>query len=70
MKNNTASSSGAMSMNAVTERLSGLYSDARGKVAAGAKATDAAIRERPYHSLAIAASVGLLLGVLLGRRSR
>jgi ElaB/YqjD/DUF883 family membrane-anchored ribosome-binding protein len=55
---------------AANERLGELYVDARKKVAAGAKQTDKAIRENPYQSVAIAAGVGLLLGVILGRRSR
>lgn len=54
---------------AAQERLSELYDDARTKVAAGAKCTDKAIRENPYQALAIAVGTGLLVGVLLGRRS-
>jgi len=34
----------------------------------GAKVTDRAIREHPYHSLGIAFGVGILLGVLARRR--
>ena len=52
------------------ERLADLYAGAKKKVVAGAKCTDAAIRENPYQSLAIALGVGLLFGVLLGRRSQ
>lgn len=55
---------------AAQERLAELYEGARTKVVAGAKCTDAAIRENPYQAMAIAAGVGLLVGVLLGRRSR
>lgn len=54
---------------AAQERLSVLYADARTKVTAGAKCTDKAIRENPYQALAIALGAGLLVGVLLGRRS-
>jgi len=43
---------------------------AKKKVVAGAKYTDSTIRENPYRALAIAAGVGLLVGVLLGRRSQ
>jgi ElaB/YqjD/DUF883 family membrane-anchored ribosome-binding protein len=50
------------------ERLGELYNNARTKVAAGAKYTDETIRANPYQSIAIAAGVGLLVGVLLGRR--
>jgi ElaB/YqjD/DUF883 family membrane-anchored ribosome-binding protein len=38
------------------------------KAMAGAKATDRAIREHPYQSIGIAFGVGLLIGVLAGRR--
>jgi ElaB/YqjD/DUF883 family membrane-anchored ribosome-binding protein len=54
---------------AASERLGEMYEGAKTHVVAGAKRTDAAIRENPYQSLAIAAGVGLLVGVLLGRRS-
>ncbi|MEO7597341.1 MAG: hypothetical protein ABIV50_00295 [Opitutus sp.] len=52
------------------ERLSELYDGAKTKVVAGARYTDSTIRENPYESLAIAAGVGLLIGVLVGRRSK
>jgi ElaB/YqjD/DUF883 family membrane-anchored ribosome-binding protein len=55
---------------AAQERLGDLYEGARKKVVAGAKCTDEAIRANPYQSMAIAAGVGLLVGVLLGRRSK
>jgi ElaB/YqjD/DUF883 family membrane-anchored ribosome-binding protein len=55
---------------AAQERLGEFYACTRDKVVAGAKCTDRAIRDNPYQALAIAAGVGLLLGVLLGRRSK
>ena len=55
---------------AAQERFSDAYAGARKKVIAGAKYTDETIRENPYQSIAIAAGVGLLIGVLLGRRSK
>lgn len=55
---------------AAQERLAALYAGARKQVVAGAQCTDAAIRANPYQSLAIAAGVGVLVGVLLGRRSK
>ncbi len=55
---------------AAQERLGELYTGARQKVAAGAKYTDESIRENPYQSMAIAAGVGLLVGVLIGRRNQ
>ena len=55
---------------AAQERCADAYAGARKKVIAGAKYTDTTIRENPYQSLAIAAGLGLLIGVLLGRRSK
>lgn len=55
---------------AAQQRLGELVADARTKVVAGARRTDEAIRANPYQSLAVALGVGLLVGVLLGRRGR
>lgn len=55
---------------ATQERLGEIYEGAKKRVVAGAKHTDEAIRANPYQSIAIAAGVGLLVGVLLGRRSK
>lgn len=38
------------------------------KAVAGAKAADITIREHPYESIGVAFGVGLLIGVLVGRR--
>jgi ElaB/YqjD/DUF883 family membrane-anchored ribosome-binding protein len=38
------------------------------KTVAGAKAADKTIREHPYESIGAAFGVGLLIGVLVGRR--
>ena len=38
------------------------------KAAAGAKVADQTIREHPYESIGVAFGVGLLVGVLVGRR--
>jgi ElaB/YqjD/DUF883 family membrane-anchored ribosome-binding protein len=54
---------------AAQERLGEVYESAKKNVTAGAKYTDEAIRANPYQSIAIAAGVGLLVGVLVGRRS-
>ena len=51
------------------ERFADIYAGARKRVVAGAKYTDETIRANPYQSIAIAAGVGLLVGVLVGRRS-
>jgi ElaB/YqjD/DUF883 family membrane-anchored ribosome-binding protein len=50
------------------ERVLSFYEDARDSVVAGARRTDKTIRSHPYQALAIAAGVGLLAGVLFGRR--
>lgn len=55
---------------AAQERFSDLYDGAKQKVTQGARYTDATIRDYPYQSLAIAAGVGLLVGVILGRQTR
>ena len=56
-------------LEAAQERVAELYTDARQKVVAGAKYTDQTIREHPYQSIAVAVGLGLIAGVLLGRRS-
>lgn len=68
----TADAIGALRtrFDAAHTRMSELCSSAKEKVVAGAKCTDQAIRANPYQSLAIAAGAGLLLGVLLGRRTK
>jgi ElaB/YqjD/DUF883 family membrane-anchored ribosome-binding protein len=55
---------------AAQERLGEICDGAKQKVVAGAKYTDATIRENPYQSLAIALGLGVVLGVLIGRRSK
>jgi len=61
--------------NAMRERLSSAIESAKAtyhrleeKTVAGAKATDKAIRAHPYESLGIAFGMGLLVGVLVGRK--
>lgn len=52
------------------EKMGEVYARARKSVVAGAKYTDATIRENPYYSIGIAAGVGLLVGVLIGRSTK
>ncbi|HEY0947101.1 MAG TPA: hypothetical protein VGD81_17595 [Opitutaceae bacterium] len=55
---------------AAQERLTELYGDTKQKIIAGGRKADETIRENPYQALAIAVGVGVLLGVLLGRRTK
>jgi ElaB/YqjD/DUF883 family membrane-anchored ribosome-binding protein len=50
------------------ERSKEVYSQVRDKALDGAKATDHAVRERPYHAIGIAFGVGALIGFLAARR--
>jgi ElaB/YqjD/DUF883 family membrane-anchored ribosome-binding protein len=52
------------------QSVADLCAGAKKKVLAGAKYTDESIRENPYQSIAIAAGIGLLIGVLAGRYSK
>ena len=51
-------------------KLTEFYDGAKRKVVSGARYTDQAICENPYQALAIALGVGVLVGVLIGRRSK
>ena len=53
---------------AVKERFRELYDDARDGLATGAESTGRLVRSNPVRSLALAAGVGLIVGVMLGRR--
>ncbi|HET7537855.1 MAG TPA: hypothetical protein VFJ90_15455 [Candidatus Didemnitutus sp.] len=55
---------------AAKEQFAEVYAGARKRVIAGTKYTDAAIRENPYQALAIATGISLLVGMLIGRRSK
>ncbi len=55
---------------AAKERFADMYTNARKRVVAGGKYADETIRANPYQSIALAAGVGLLVGVLLGRRGK
>jgi ElaB/YqjD/DUF883 family membrane-anchored ribosome-binding protein len=56
--------------NAAHERFSEIYDSTKKKVVAGAKYTDSTIRENPYQSIAVALGLGVLLGLLVGRRNK
>ena len=55
---------------AAQARLVELGAIAKQRVVAGARCADQSIRANPYQSIAIAAGVGLVLGVFLGRRTK
>jgi ElaB/YqjD/DUF883 family membrane-anchored ribosome-binding protein len=55
---------------AVQERFADAYDRTKKKVVAGAKYTDTTIRENPYQSIAIAMGLGVILGILVGRRGK
>ncbi len=55
---------------AAQERFSDIYDGAKKKVVAGAKYTDTTIRENPYQAMAVALGVGVILGVVIGRRTK
>ena len=50
------------------ESAKATYQRLEEKTVAGAKVADKTIREHPYESIGIAFGVGLLIGVLVGRR--
>jgi ElaB/YqjD/DUF883 family membrane-anchored ribosome-binding protein len=53
---------------AAQDRLGEIYTGARDKLASGARRTDEAIRDHPYEVLVAAVGIGVLIGLLLGRR--
>jgi len=50
------------------ESAKATYQRLEEKAVAGAKVADKTIREHPYESIGVAFGVGLLIGVLVGRR--
>jgi ElaB/YqjD/DUF883 family membrane-anchored ribosome-binding protein len=55
-------------LNAALERAKEIAGNVRDKTVAGAKAADEAVREHPYHAIAISVGVGALAGYLVARR--
>jgi ElaB/YqjD/DUF883 family membrane-anchored ribosome-binding protein len=45
-----------------------IYGRVRDKVIDGAKTADEAVRERPYHAIAVGVGVGAILGFFIARR--
>jgi ElaB/YqjD/DUF883 family membrane-anchored ribosome-binding protein len=52
------------------ETIGDAYAKTRKNVVAGAKQADETIRENPYQSLAVALGIGVLLGVVIGRKTQ
>ncbi len=55
---------------AARERFNQFYTTAKKRVVDGGKYADETIRANPYQSIAIAAGVGLIVGILVGRRGK
>ena len=55
-------------LSSAIESAKATYHRLEEKAVAGAKATDKAIRAHPYESLGVAFGMGLLVGVLVGRK--
>ncbi len=55
-------------LSATLESAKATYHRLEEKTVAGAKAADKTIREHPYESIGAAFGIGLLIGVLVGRR--
>ena len=56
------------SLRATRERLVDLEEEVLAQTRAAARATDDYVHENPWPSIGIAAAVGLVVGVLIGRR--
>ena len=55
---------------AALDRAKQMAGTVRDKAVAGAKATDAAVHEHPYHAMAIACGLGASIGYLAARRGK
>lgn len=55
---------------AALENSKEIYGRVREKAIEGAKATDRAVHEHPYQALGVAVGLGVLIGLLIGRRGR
>jgi ElaB/YqjD/DUF883 family membrane-anchored ribosome-binding protein len=55
-------------LSSTLESAKATYRRVEEKTVAGAKVADKTIREHPYESIGLAFGVGLLIGVLVGRR--
>jgi ElaB/YqjD/DUF883 family membrane-anchored ribosome-binding protein len=53
---------------AALERSREIYGSVRDKAVDVAKTADEAVRERPYHAIAVGVGIGAILGFLIARR--
>ncbi len=56
------------SLGIAKERIMEIQTEVLAKTKAAAKATDAYVHENPWRSIGFAASVGVVVGLLIGRR--
>ena len=56
-------------LEAALERSKVAYGRVREKAIEGAKATDRVVHEHPYQAVGVAFGIGILVGLLVGRRS-
>lgn len=56
-------------LEAALESVRETYGELKDRAMVSARKTDAAIRRHPYESLAIAAGLGAVIGLLIGRRN-
>jgi ElaB/YqjD/DUF883 family membrane-anchored ribosome-binding protein len=64
----TLSQKGQEAANKLSNALNTARTRIQESTAAGARATDRAIRDHPYESIGIAFGVGVLIGVLINRK--
>ncbi len=58
------------SLNDARDTLAGLEQQMAKEVKTAARATDRYVHDNPWQTIGIAAGIGVLIGVLLGRRER
>jgi ElaB/YqjD/DUF883 family membrane-anchored ribosome-binding protein len=57
-------------LDAAIERARAVCERLQDKTVECAKATDQTVRDHPYHAMGMAFGLGILIGVLVGRRGR
>lgn len=67
-KINAARARAEESLREARRKIGEIEGDMVGRTRAAAKAADRLIHDNPWHSVGIATAVGIMLGVLIGRR--